>query len=75
MPALRDAIVRERGNLSEPPTEAELAAEDFSKIGRVHDWRNYIPDVLRVFWRQLGGTARLSLWTVADDMASYEEWD
>lgn len=43
--------------------------------GRVHDWRNYVPDAIRDNWDSLSEETRLVVYCMAEQQASAEEWD
>jgi len=47
----------------------------FEKKGRVHDWRNHVPERLRLIWFDLSDDARLAIIVVAEEGAYKEEWD
>jgi len=48
---------------------------DFSKVGRVHDWRNYVPDKLKEDWKDLTERERKLVFIIAVEGASREDWD
>lgn len=48
---------------------------EWEKAGCVHDWRNYVPEVLREGWMFLSPTERAVAAMVARDVAQQEEWD
>ena len=52
---------------------AEVPA--WEKGGKVHDWRNYIPDDIRRLWPRLSQDARVVAVVIADMQAEKEEWD
>lgn len=56
-----------------PPSD--LAAPDFAKAERVHDWRNYVPDEVRAAWPSLDDTARIAVYLTANARAMAEEWE
>lgn len=58
-------------SISPPPS----ATEDFTKLTRVHDWRNYVPECLRKAWPDLLEETRMAVALVCDDVASDEEWE
>lgn len=43
--------------------------------GRVCDWRNYVPDLVRKAWDHLPVETRLIVYCMAEQRASAEEWD
>jgi len=44
-------------------------------FGRVHEWRNHIPEYLVQEWRSLTVEAKLCLLSMAAEVASTEQWD
>ena len=55
--------------------EQALFGFNRTPIGRVHDWRNYVPHKLRQHWDALPLEARLIAFTICENMANREEWD
>lgn len=57
--------------------EAQVAVNspDFANRGRVHDWRNYVPEWARVHWHSIAVDSRVAIFLMADDFASREDWD
>lgn len=49
--------------------------DDFAKAGRVHDWRNHIPEPIKPEWSTLPIEARALAWAMAHEAASAEEWE
>jgi hypothetical protein len=47
----------------------------WDEAGRVHDWRNYIPDVVKVIWDHLSVETRLMAAYMAEVQANREEWE
>lgn len=47
----------------------------WGSTGRVHDWRNYIPDAVQANWERLSLETRLVAYCMAEKQASDEEWD
>jgi len=62
-------------NFLTAPSLADIRNEDFTHIGRVHDWRNYIPPILKQMWPSLSDETIISSWYFAEEKASNEEWD
>jgi hypothetical protein len=52
-----------------------LENPDFENRGRVHDWRNYVPELLFSRWALLPLTIRAILWLDAESQSSREEWE
>jgi len=48
---------------------------DFAKAEKIHDWRNYVPQLLQDNWSKLTGRERMIIAILADKRASNEEWD
>jgi hypothetical protein len=55
--------------------DGSLADPQWAKAGRVHDWRNYVPQVIRIRWTDLSDDARAVAFVIADEAAAREEWD
>lgn len=47
----------------------------FAQASRVHEWRNYVPDVVQKLWPQLSLETRIIMYMAAENAASNEEWD
>jgi hypothetical protein len=58
-----------------PSNTEELAVAFLTDCIRVHDWRNYVPDLLRRLWGELSDEARLATWCVCEELADAEDWD
>lgn len=54
---------------------AILADPQFDAAGRVHDWRNHVPEIIRANWRSLCDQARVVAYVIAVQAADAEEWD
>jgi hypothetical protein len=52
-----------------------LENPQFDKSRRCHDWRNYIPDELRLAWKDLSYEARIAVFVAAEKQAHKEDWD
>jgi hypothetical protein len=52
-----------------------LDKPEFENAGRVHDWRNHVPDDIKEVWGQLSYEAKFIAAYVADEAAGKEEWD
>ncbi len=53
----------------------DISVATFRNEGRVHDWRNYIPEAVRELWPELSEEARLVALLVAEVGANREHWD
>lgn len=47
----------------------------FEKVGKVHDWRNYIPDCMIDVWDVLSLDAKIACFIMAAKEANSEDWD
>ncbi|KOX53825.1 hypothetical protein ADL19_14700 [Streptomyces purpurogeneiscleroticus] len=47
----------------------------WSEAGKVHDWRNHVPDEIRSMWSTFTPSQINELVDWAQDLASKEEWD
>lgn len=47
----------------------------FDKVGRVHNWRNYVPDAVKSRWPDLSEDAKLITYIIAEVQANREDWD
>ncbi|NTA27373.1 recombinase RecA [Allorhizobium ampelinum] len=56
-------------------TDDEIANPNFEDAGRVHDWRNYIRDELRLLWHTFTPEQRRAIALSAEWAADREEWD
>lgn len=52
-----------------------LSNPEFDKIGRVHDWRNYVPDEWQKCWKEFTDRERMIIAAMAEKQAGNEEWD
>ena len=48
---------------------------EFEKAGKVHDWRNYVPDLLMQDWEKLLYETRALVVIMAAYQADAENWD
>lgn len=46
-----------------------------SEACHIHDWRNYIPEIIDMVWNQLGERERLLVMLTAEAAANREDWD
>jgi hypothetical protein len=58
-----------------PPLPDSWHSPRWDNIGRVHDWRNYIPDGLAARWDELSVEGRMIAACMAQEQANREEWD
>lgn len=64
-------------------SEKYVSAEDakngidpcWKKAGRVHDWRNHVPEEVQKAWATFSPEHRSLLVDWADGLADREEWD
>ncbi len=47
----------------------------FEEAGRVHDWRNHVPEGLEQIWPRLNRETRAAVFVMASALADREEWD
>lgn len=52
-----------------------ITAPDWNRAGRVHDWRNYVPEDLQCLWPELAMETKLVIFLMAEAQANGEEWD
>lgn len=48
---------------------------NFEDDGRVHNWRNYIPEYVKAAWSKLSLETRAVAYVMAYTRAEAEEWD
>jgi len=53
----------------------KLNSPNWNEGGRVHNWRNHIPEVVEKCWEQLPLAARVVAYVMAEKQASMEEWE
>lgn len=53
----------------------DIADPQWGTAGRVHEWRNYVPESIQACWLSLGYDARICVLICAEHAASREEWD
>ena len=51
------------------------ADPEWHKPGKVHDWRNHVPEEVQRIWRTFTPEQRVAIVNWADGLASAEEWD
>lgn len=47
----------------------------WDEAGKVHDWRNHVPESVRSMWRDLDYRGRCAVALMAMEAADAEEWD
>lgn len=47
----------------------------WDRAGRVHDWRNYVPEEIRDMWFTFTQIQRKALYETFAKLAANEEWD
>lgn len=52
-----------------------LENPEWEQSGRVHDWRNYVPEYIRESWPDLCLDARACCFLIACAAANNEVWD
>ena len=52
-----------------------IDAPNWDAAGRVHDWRNHVPDAVRAIWSTFSQAQRVALYCWAQDLAADEDWD
>lgn len=52
-----------------------LDSPEFGREGRVHDWRNHVPDMVKGAWESLSMETRFVVYAMAKEQANNEEWD
>ncbi len=52
-----------------------ITSPKWDKTGRVHDWRNYIPEELQRHWADYSIESQIVALVVADIQAMGEDWD
>jgi len=48
---------------------------NFDKVGKVHDWRNYVPEEYKNDWEQLTTRERMIIINLCQIQADKEDWD
>lgn len=56
-------------------SDEELNSPQFEAAGRIHDWRNYVPDNLHHIWDGLTEETKLVAFLIAENIADKEDWD
>mgnify|MGYP006901787204 CR=1 FL=1 len=53
----------------------DLDNPKFEEANKVHDWRNYVPDVVADQWEYLSEETKKVVFIMADAQAQNEEWE
>jgi len=53
----------------------DVDGPEWGKAGKIHDWRNHVPDHIRAIWGTFSDEHKLALAAWADGLADQEEWD
>lgn len=53
----------------------DLKTDTFDRAGRVHDWRNHVPEIVKSVWGNLAAFDRALVAIVAEQAADSEEWE
>lgn len=61
--------------MSDDDLPQDWLSPNWATVGRVHDWRNYIPESLQVRWFALSSETRMVAAALAQAQADREEWD
>jgi hypothetical protein len=51
------------------------SSPDWTEDRRVHNWRNHVPEHVRVIWPSFSDEQKQHLAIWADELASAEEWE
>lgn len=70
------AVVLEMAKRAAPtPQQLRLTEWPAPSEKLVHDWRGYVPDVLREAWFRLSHQERAIIYLVSHEAAQREEWE
>jgi hypothetical protein len=61
--------------MSEAEPDDDYLDPKWEEGGRVHNWRNYVPENVRAIWDTFTPNQKLVLSLWADDFAGRENWD
>ena len=53
----------------------QLTTPHWEEAGRVHNWRSYVPDLLKDRWATLMLETRIAILVIAEAQAEAEDWD
>lgn len=57
------------------PKHIDVNNPQFEKAGKIHDWRNYVPQEIENIWENLSLKERILVAFMAEKQATNEEWD
>lgn len=57
------------------PEVEPWANPTWDDVGKVHDWRNYVPDGMRKDWQEMDYETRIAVYVMAEARADTEAWD
>jgi len=69
-----ELLVMLRNELSENYCSPNVGDNALNNPGRVHDWRNYVPECIENIWGELTERERMLIAIVAESPADQEEW-
>lgn len=58
-----------------PHVQADVDDPQWSRAGKVHDWRNHVGPKVKVIWNTFTPEQRMILADDADERAGREEWE
>lgn len=58
-----------------PLTPETLSDEQFRDLRTCHDWRNYVPDLIKDNWEELCFNGKVAVYMMAEEQAHNEEWE
>ena len=53
----------------------DISNPEFEKAGKVHDWRNHVPQIIRDLWKTFTAEQKIALMTWAENLAELEHWE
>ena len=53
----------------------EVLNPQWEQAGKVHDWRNHVPEFVQEMWETFPDEIKFLLYRWADDLAGREHWD
>lgn len=53
----------------------DIEAPDWANTGKVHDWKNHVPEEVRIIWSSFTTAQKLALYQWSSSLADNEEWD
>ena len=55
--------------------ESDINSPEWNKAGKVHDWRNHIPEPVKECWERLSVDAKHVAYYMAEQKADQEVWE